>query len=146
MKHYFGSRLKVLFLRILQALLFAIPLTVFAIVNKDTFFVEKSGYGLAGLGILGVVIWALCLGKVIGKLPKIVFFVILYFAFLSMSLLADYLQQIGAVILIGACLALPLNYVIHAISVDGDTDLTERSRMKAIKRMKKQKIDVEVGE
>lgn len=146
MKHYFGSRLKILLLRISQAILFAIPLLVFAFVNKDTFFVEKSGYGLAGLGILGVIVWALCLGKVIGKLPKIVFFVILYFAFLSMSLLADYLQQIGAVILIGACLSLPLNYLIHALDVDGNTDLAERSRMKAIKRMKKQKVNVEVGE
>ena len=146
MKHYVGSRLKILFFRILQALLFAIPLVVFLVVNRDTFFVEKSGYGLAGLAILGIIVWALCLGKVIGKLPKIVFFVILYFAFYSMSLLADFLAQIGAVVLIGACLSLPLNYVIHAFDVDGETDLKERSKAKAIKRLKKQKVRVEVGE
>lgn len=146
MKHYVGSRLKILLFRILQALLFSIPLIVFLVVNRDTFFVEKSGYGLAGLAILGVIIWALCLGKVIGKLPKIVFFVILYFAFYSMSLLADFLAQIGAVVLIGAVLALPLNYVIHAFDIDGETDLKERSKAKAIKRLRKQKVSVEVGE
>lgn len=146
MKHYVGSRLKILLFRILQALLFSIPLIVFLVVNRDTFFVEKSGYGLAGLAILGIIIWALCLGKVIGKLPKIVFFVILYFAFYSMSLLADFLAQIGAVVLIGAVLALPLNYVIHAFDIDGETDLKERSKAKAIKRLRKQKVSVEVGE
>lgn len=146
MKHFLGSRVKILLFRILQALLFSIPLIVFLFVNRDTFFVEKSGYGLAGLAILGVIVWALCLGKVIGKLPKIVFFVILYFAFYSMSLLADFLAQIGAVTLIGAVLSLPLNYVIHAINIDGEVDLQERSKVKAIKRMKKQKISVEVGE
>ena len=146
MKHFLGSRVKILLFRILQALLFSIPLIVFLFVNRDTFFVEKSGYGLAGLATLGIVVWALCLGKVIGKLPKIVFFIILYFAFYSMSLLADFLAQIGAVVLIGAVLALPLNYVIHAINIDGEVDLQERSKVKAIKRMKKQKISVEVGE
>ena len=146
MKHYLGSRLKIVLFRILQALIFAIPLIVFLVTNRETFFVEKSGYGLAGLAMIGIIIWALCLGKVIGKLPKIAFFVILYLALLSLSFLADFLSQIGAVCLIGACLALPLNVVIHAFNVDGEVDLKEISRARAIQRMKKDKVIVEVGE
>ena len=146
MKHYLGSKGKILLIRIAQAFLFAIPMGVFLIVYRDTFFVEESGIGLAGLAVLGLIIWVLCLAKVIGKLPKILYFIILFFLFLAMSYVADFLKQIGTVVLIGAVLALPLNYIVNALSIDGEVDLKERSKAKAIKRMKKEKVNVEVGD
>ena len=146
MKHYLGSKAKVLLLRVLQGFLFAIPMGVFLIVYRDTFFVEESGIGLAGVAVLGLIIWGLCLAKVFGKLPKILYFIILFFLFLAMSYVADFLKQIGTVVLIGAVLALPINYIINAISIDGEVDLKERSKVKAIKRMKKEKVNVEVGD
>lgn len=146
MKHYLSSKVKVCLLYIAQAILFAIPLGVFMYTHKDTFFVQKSVYGIAGLGILGLIIWALCLAKIFTKLPKILYFVILFFAFLALDMLSGYLKDIGTTVLIGACLSLPLNPLIYAVQTDGEVDLKERSRMKAIKRMKKQKVDVEVGD
>lgn len=146
MKHYLGSKGKCFLIRLAQGFLFAIPMAIFLIVYRDTFFVEESGYGLAGLAVLGLIIWGLCLAKVFGKLPKILYFVILFFLFLAMSYVADFLKQIGTVILIGAVLALPLNTVVNALQIDGEVDLKERSKAKAIKRMKKEKINVEVGD
>ena len=68
----------------------------------------------------------------------------LYFLFFALNYLSEFLAQIGTVILIGAVLALPLNYVVKAIETDGEVDLKERSRVNAKKRMKKEKIDVEI--
>ena len=114
------------------------------IIYRDTFFVKKSGVGLSALGILGLIVWILCLKKVFGKLPKIMYFLMLFFLFLAMNYLSGFLVQIGGSILIGASLSLPLNYVIFAINEDGVTDLREISKAKARKRMKNKKIEVEV--
>ncbi len=84
------------------------------IVYRDTFFVEKTGYGITGLGLLGIIIYILSLKHVLGKLPKILYFIILFVLFLSMSYLADFLVQIGGCMLIGAFISLPLNYIIEA--------------------------------
>ncbi len=144
MKYYLKSKLKILSLRILQALLFLLPLSIMVIVYRDTFFVEKTGYGITGLGLLGIIIYILSLKHVLGKLPKILYFIILFVLFLSMSYLADFLVQIGGCMLIGAFISLPLNYIIEAITIDGEVDIKERSKINAKKRMKKETIEVEV--
>lgn len=144
MKHFLKSRLFVFLIRLAQLILFAIPLIVLMIIYKDTFFTASTGVGLTGLGILGLLIWALCLAKVFGKLPKIMYFAMICVLFTAMDMLSGFLKQIGWCVLIGAILALPLNTFVFAISEDGVTDLRERSKIKAKKRMAKEKITVDI--
>ena len=144
MKHFLKSKLYVFLVRLGQLILFAIPLVVFMIIYKDIFFTASTGVGLTGLGILGLLIWALCLAKVFGKLPKIMYFAMICVLFTAMDMLSGFLKQLGWCILIGAILALPLNTIIFALNEDGVVDLRERSKVKAKKRMKKEKITVDV--
>ena len=144
MKEFLKSKVGVVLTKICQALLFAIPFAVFLFVNRNTFFTEETKIGISGLVILGGIIWILSLAKVLGKMPKFLWFVVLYMLFLAMDYLSGFLKEIGMCILIGAVLALPLNIMVQALTISGNTSLEEQSRMKAHKKMKKSKVEVEV--
>lgn len=108
------------------------------------FFEQKTGWGITGLAGLGLLVFVLGLVKVLGKMPKIIWFAIIWAVFYFMDLLSGFLVEIGTNMFVGACLALPLNLLAHAISVDGETDLKERSKRKSLERANKSvKVEVE---
>ena len=108
------------------------------------FFEEKTGWGMTGLAVLGLIVFVLGLIKILGKLPKIIWFAILWGVFYFMDMLSSFLVEIGTNMFIGACLALPLNLLAHAIRVDGETDLKEKSKRKSLERANKSiKVGVE---
>lgn len=147
MKHFLTSDLKIVLVRLIQSILFAIPLGIFLIIYRDTFFTQDTAVGITGLGIMAIIIWALCLGKVFGKLPKILYFVIIFALFTILSYLGDFLKQIGCVVLIGACLALPLNRIVRALELQGETGLVEEQKHKyreKIAKSKEKEVEIEV--
>lgn len=144
MKDFFKADVKILLLRLAQVVLFLIPFAVFSLIYREKFFTEQTGWGVTGLFVIGIVIWVLALAKIIGRMPKIFWFLFLFILFEVMSFLADYLRQIGFVILIGAILALPINFLIRAYTITGKTSLEERTREKVKKKMKKEEIEIEV--
>ena len=137
MKQFLQSKLGIFALRMLQALIFAIPFMIFILIYKDEFFSVETKMGISGLLILGGIIWALALAKVIGKMPKFLWFIIIAVLFVLMDYLAGFLKQIGYVIVIGAVLALPLNLVIEAKQITGKTQLEEESKKKYYKELQK---------
>ena len=144
MKQFLATKLGNLCLRCIQAILFAIPFAIFIFRNRESFFTVESKVGISGLVILGGLIWVLALAKVIGKMPKFLWFVIISALFILMDYLSGFLRQIGNVIIWGAILALPLNLLIEAKSIVGKTQLEEESRKKYYKKLNKKKIDVEI--
>lgn len=148
MKYYLMTKLKLLGLYTLQVILFCLPLAVLMIIYKDTFFTKSTAVGISGLGLLGVIIYILSVKQIIGKLPKILYFVFLFVLFVAMDSLSSFLKEIGAAMLIGAVISLPLNNIIHVYKVDGETDLIENSKLRFKERKKKEKskdyVEVEV--
>lgn len=147
MKQFLQTKLGIFAFRCLQALLFAIPFAVFIFIYRESFFSVETKVGISGLVMLGGAIWVLALTKIIGKMPKFLWFVIIAIVFVLMDYLSGFLRQIGYVILIGAILALPLNLIIEAKQITGKTQLEEESKAKYYKQLKKKKkeiIDVDI--
>lgn len=137
--YYLKNKLRVIGLYALQIFLFCIPLGVLMIVYRETFFTKSTAAGLTGLGILGVIVYMLSIKQIIGKLPKIVYFLFLFILFVAMDSLAAFLKQIGTAMLIGACISLPISPIIHVYKVDGETDITERSKIRFKQRQEAEK-------
>lgn len=145
-KSYIKKKIIVVLLRIAQVITFLIPLGVMMLIYRDTFFTKKTGIGISGLAVMGVIVYILSIKQIIGKLPKILYFVFLFMLFFLMNYLGEFLFQIGCVMLIGAVLSLPLNPLIHVFEVDSETELKERSKMKVRKQMKDDtEVEVEIN-
>lgn len=147
MKEFLKSKVGIFLFGVAQAILFAIPFGVFLLIYRETFFTQQTGIGVSGLVILGVIIWVLALAKVLEKMPKFLWFVVLYLLFTIMDCLSGFLKEIGACILLGAVMALPINFIIQALTISGNASLEERSRVKTHRQMRKEKktkVEVEV--
>lgn len=141
MIRYLVNNFKIVLVVLLQIIIFISPLVVMMCIHKDAFWTEKTGWGVTGFGILGIIIFALCIGKVIGKLPKYFFFVFICAGFYCAGLLADWLFLIAQNMLIGATLACPLNIIKKGLTISSTTELEERSRDKYHSR----KVKVRIG-
>ena len=147
MKQFLQTKLGIVALRALQALLFAIPFSIFIFIYRESFFSVETKVGISGLVIMGAGIWLLALAKVIGKMPKFLWFIIIAALFILMDYISGFLRELGYAIVIGAILALPLNLLIEAKQITGKTQLEEESKAKYYKQLKKKKkeiIDVDI--
>ena len=147
MKQFLQTKLGIVALRALQALLFAIPFSIFIFIYRESFFSVETKVGISGLVIMGAGIWLLALAKVIGKMPKFLWFIIIAALFILMDYISGFLRELGYAIVIGAIWALPLNLSIEAKQITGKTQLEEESKAKYYKQLKKKKkeiIDVDI--
>lgn len=111
MIQFIKDNIKIILITILQVILFVIPTLIMLLVYKEDFFTKKTGWGLTGIGAIGIIIVALCATKVIGKMPHIVYFVIIYVLFLLFNMLSEWLVLIGQNMLIGSVLACPIDII-----------------------------------
>ena len=141
MIRFLSNNFKIVLVVILQIILFMSPLVVMMLMHKEAFWTEKTGWGVTGMGALGIIIFGLSVGKVIGKLPKYFYFVFICAGFYCAGLLADWLFLIAQNMLIGATLACPLNIVKKGLAISSTTELQESAKDKYHSR----KVKVRIG-
>ena len=106
--NYWKIKTKLFFLQLLNALFFCIPLIVMFIIYKDEMINFEQGSSIAGLGIIGIIIYICGSKKALGKFPKIAWFVIILLISVFADSISDFLVRISLAMLIGYVLTIPL--------------------------------------
>lgn len=113
---YWKIKTKLFFLQLLNALFFCIPLIVMFIIYKDKMINFEQGSSIAGLGIIGIIIYICGLKKALGKFPKIAWFVIILLISVFADSISDFLVRISVGMLIGYILTIPLTAYTNKLS------------------------------
>ncbi len=136
---YWKLKAKSTLLLILNAIIFLIPLIIMVIIYKEDFINTKSATGLAGLGIIGIVIYICGLKHALGKFPTITWFIIVLLICIFADYVSEFLVKISTNMLIGYILTIPLTIYTKKLNKNADTvdDIVLREKYNSIKENSK---------
>ena len=140
---YWKLKIKARILSVVNIIIYLIPLIVMLIVYKDEMFTTKTGTGLTGLAILGIILYLCGLKHSLGKFPTVVWYVIILFVAYFADYVSEFLVTISLNMLVGYCLSIPLRIYIRKLDKNADTlddaDVREKYKKEKQKEKRKQK-------
>ena len=141
--NYWKLKVKATLLRIANIIIFTIPLIIMLIVYKEEMFTTKTSTGLSGLGIIGIIIYALGLKHSLNKAPKILWFIIILLIAICADYVSEYLVMISLNMLIGYILSIPLSIYIRKLDKNAETIDELHIKENYIKNRKKERMELE---
>lgn len=136
---YWNIKFKSVALLVLNAIIFLIPLGIMLIVYRDEVFTKKSGTGLSGLAIIGIILYICGLKKVLGKFPTIVWFLVVFLVCIFADYVSEFLVKISLNMLIGYVFTIPLSIYIRKLNKNAELV----DNLTIIKKYKEQNKDNE---
>ncbi len=139
---YWQIKGKAILFQILNVIIFLIPLAIMLIVYRDEIFTKKSGTGISGLAIIGIILYICGLKKVLGKFPTIVWFLIIFLVCVFADYVSAFLVKISLNMLIGYVFTIPLTIYIRKLNKNAELV----DNLTIIKKYKEQNKDSEAIE